>query len=227
VLIRKAVPNLHQGVAGKRPGGSPRSILAGRQGSGSRRGVRGPLWFVFIMLSGVAACSLSISGVLLAARQGPPPPRQMALAEWEHACKLGLEPGNDLQPLADDETPYQASVPGAEKFRADYELDAAGAITLADLMLAGGRPQSGCLDYGLLRREPVIWVRLVLAEGRVEAYSALPSSAKRLSPNAPVYVLYCSTSGANYPIGPMESWRGFASLAVYRDCPHGGTAAPR
>jgi hypothetical protein len=151
----------------------------------------------------------------------------MALAEWEHACKLGLEPGSDLQPLTDDETPYQASVPGAEKFRADYELDAAGAITLADLLLVAGRPQAGCLDYGLLHQEPVIWVRLVLDGGRIEAYSALPSRAERLSPDAPVYVLYCYASGTNHPVGQMQSWRGLASLAVYRDCPHGGTAVPR
>jgi hypothetical protein len=117
-------------------------------------------------------------------------------------------------------------VPGAGKYLADHELDTAGAITLADLMLAAGQPQAGCLDYGLLHREPVIWVRLVLADGRVETYAALFSSSQRLSPDAPIYALYCYRSGANESSVQNESWRGFASLAVYRDCPHGGTAVP-
>jgi hypothetical protein len=227
MLIRKAESTLHQGEVGNRRGDSSQTVLTRRQGT-SRGRVRGPLWLVFIILLGVGGCSLSISGVLLAARQGSPPPRQMALAEWEQACRLGLEPENSLSPLVDGETLYHVSVPWAGKFRADYELSTAGAITLADLMRTAGQPQSGCLDYGLLRGEPVIWVRLVLADGRIEAYSALLSrSARRLSPDAPVYVLYCSSSGADYPADQMESWRGFAPLAVYRDCPYGGTAVPR
>jgi hypothetical protein len=205
---------------------STRTVLTGRRRAGRGR-ARGPLWFVFIMLLGVAGCSLSIGGVLLAARQGPLPPHQAALAEWEHACQLGFEPDIDPQLLTNDETPYWASVPGAGKYLADRELDTAGAITLADLVLAAGQPQAGCLDYGLLHREPVIWVRLVFADGRIEAYSALSSSrAKRLSPDTPVYVLYCYRSGTNDPPAQNESWRVFASLAVYRDCPHGGPAVP-
>jgi hypothetical protein len=205
---------------------STRTGLAGRKRTGRRR-VHGPLWSGWVIWLGVAGCSLSISGILLAARQGPPSPQQAALAEWEHACRWGLEPDIDLQPLAGDETPYRASVPGVGKYLADHELDTAGAVTLADLMLAAGQPQAGCLDYGLLNREPVIWVRLGLAAGRVEADAALPSSsAKRLSPDAPVYVLYCYRSGANDTPVQNESWRGFASLAVYRDCPHSGTAVP-
>jgi hypothetical protein len=230
MLIRKAGPNWHLMAVGERSarrtgGDSSPSILAGRQGSGKRR-VRGPLWCVFIILLGAAGCSLSISGVLLAARQASPPPQQVTLAAWEHACRLDLEPDNSLQTLGDGETLYQASVPGPGKFQADHELSAGGAITLADLMLAAGQPQSGCLDYGLLRGKPVIWVRLVLADGRIEAYSALPSSAKRLSLDAPVYVLYCYTSDTKNSPDQSESWRGFASLAVYRDCPYGGTSTP-
>jgi hypothetical protein len=206
---------------------STRTVLTGRRGTGRQR-VHGPLWFVFVILLSVVGCSLSISGVLLAARQGPPPPRQVALADWKHACQLGLEPDTRLQPRADDETPYQAPVPGAAKYLADHELDTAGAITLADLMLAVGLPQAGCLDYGLLHREPVIWVRLVLDDGRIEAYAALlSSSARRISPDAPVYVLYCYRSGVNDLPVQYQSWQGFASLAVYRDCPHGGTVVPR
>ena len=225
MLIRNAEPNLHEGVVGMRPGDSPQSILAGRQRS--RRGrVHGPLGFIFIMLLGVAGCSLSISGVLLAARQGPPSPQQVALAKWEQACRLGLEPDNSLQSPAVGVMLHQESVPGPGKFQADHELSAARAITLADLLLAVGQPQSGCLDYGLLHREPVIWVRLVLDDGRIEAYSALPSSTERLSPDAPVYVLYCYTSGTKNSPDQSKSWRGFASLAVYRDCHHGGTSTP-
>jgi hypothetical protein len=206
---------------------STRTVLAGRQGTGRRR-VHGPLWFVFIVLLGVAGCSLSISGVLLAARQGPLPPQQAALAEWERMCRLGLEPDIRFPPLADDETPYRVAVPGAGKYQADYELNTAGVIRLADLMLGAGQPQAGCLDYGMLHREPVIWVRLVLDDGRIKAYAALlSSSAKRLSPDAPVYVLYCYLSDTNDPPVQNEPWQGFAPLAVYRDCPHGGTAVPR
>jgi hypothetical protein len=206
---------------------STHTVLTGRRGTGRQR-VHGPLWFVFVILLSVVACSLSIGGVLLAARQGPLPPQQAVIAEWEHACQLGFEPDINPQLLANDETPYRASVPGAGKYLADHELDTAGAVTLADLVLAVGKPQAGCLDYGLLHREPVIWVRLLFANGRVEAYSALSSSsAKRLSPDAPVYVLYCYRSGTNGPPAQNESWQGFASLAVYRDCPHGGTAVPR
>jgi hypothetical protein len=204
---------------------STRTVLAGRQGTGRRR-VHGPLWFVFVILLSVVGCSLSISGVLLAARQGPLSPQQAALAEWEHACQLGLEPDTRVQPLADDGTPYRVSVPGGGTYLADHELDTAGAITLADLMLAVGPPQAGCLDYGLSHREPVIWVRLVLADGRVEAYTALASSSQRLALDAPVYVLYCYRPGANEQPVQNDSWQGFAPLAVYRDCPHGGTAVP-
>ena len=130
------------------------------------------------------------------------------MAEWEHACQLGLEPDTRVQFLADDETPYPASVPGGGKYLADHELDTAGAITLGDLMLAAGPPQAGCLDYGLLHQEPVIWVRLVLADGRVEAYTALSVSSQRLALDAPVYVLYCYHPGANDIQFKMNAGRG-------------------
>ncbi len=229
-LTRKASHGLQLKAAAERnschPNGSSRPSLFVREESGNGRAVRRLLWFVLMMVLGVVGCTLSMSGVLLTVRQETSPLRQVALAEWEQACLLGLEPETHAQTIAEGKMSYQGSVPGPSKFQADYEIYSAGAVTLADLLLTAGRPQAGCLDYGRLHGEPVIWVRLILGDGRIEAYSAVPSITKRLMPDAPVYVLYCYELETNNLQDQPGNWRGLVSLDSYESCRHSGTATP-
>jgi len=186
-----------------------------------------PGFFPALMVVMVAACSLLIGGILLVSRQSPPTALQMKLAAWERACTLGLEPDSSLQTPAADEVSYLGSAPGSGKFRAAYELDTAGAITVADLVVAVDQPEWGCLDYGLLRRDPVQWVRMVLAGGKIEAYALLPAKAERLTPDTPIYVLYCYAPDDDYPLREVGPWRGFSSIAAYHGCLYSGTVTPR
>lgn len=185
-----------------------------------------PWFFPALIVVMVAACSLLIGGILFVSRRSVPTAAQMKLAAWERACTLGTEPDSSLLTPMADEISYRGSMPGRGKFRAAYELDTAGAVTVADLMIVVDRPQWGCLDFGLRRREPVTWARMVLAGGKIEAYALLPARAERLTPDTPLYVLYCYPPDGDYPLREVGPWRGFSAVAAYQGCRYGGTATP-
>lgn len=188
--------------------------------------MRGPLWFVSVILLGVASCSLAVSGALLAAHQNPPSFTQMTLSTWALACESGREQTTSLQPLAEGAPPYQASVPGLGRFLPGEEGHILGEITLGDVVLAAGQPQSGCLDYSLLHHQPVVWVRLAFADRHIEVYSAFSNSTGRLLPDTPIYILYCYPSGVHDSPNQSGSWQGFVPVAAYRDCARTGTVTP-
>jgi hypothetical protein len=183
--------------------------------------------FPVMTLAAVAAFFIVVSIAIALTRQTGPSPTQAWVIGWEQACVLGAEapagPGELTTGVA-----HPGMAPGVGRFLAQAEHVTYGALTLADLVLAVGAPERiGCLDYGLLPGPtPVMWLRVLMDDGRLEAYTVLPYYATRLSPDTAVHTLRCYAPDEPYHLKQTIPWQGFASLAVYQAC-QVGTATPR
>jgi hypothetical protein len=185
-------------------------------------------WLFPVMTLGAVAAFFIVVGVALGLiRQTGPSPSQTWVIGWEQACVLGAESLADPEELSSTAA-HPGMAPGVGRFLAQTEHVTYGALTLADLVLAVGAPErAGCLDYGLLPGPtPVMWLRVLMDDGRLEAYTVLPYYATRLSPDTAVHTLRCYAPDEPYHLKQTIPWQGFASLAVYQAC-QVGTATPR
>jgi hypothetical protein len=187
---------------------------------------RKPRFVLSFVITLAFICSTIISLTAFSAHAMRPTTTHAEFDEWEQACRREAEKSSGI-PAEDAATPYPGNVPGQGKYLAKDRRYPCGTFTLAEMIQVYQSPDRvGCLDYGLLRRTPVIWIRLVFAEGQVEAYLALPYDVRRLFPGYQIHALYFYDRGGGYSLQNTVRWRGFTSIAAYPVCAPQGTAIP-
>jgi hypothetical protein len=188
---------------------------------------RGPSFFPLMTLALIGICSVVMGAVVLLARHRSWSDTQQALAEWDEACLLGRESPVDFQRWVTGTPAYRGSAPGPGQYLAISELKTFGEVTLAEALVTLGKPDSSCLDYGLLPgRKAVIWLEALLDGGQIEAYAVLPPGAERVELDTPLHTLRCYTPGEAYHLRGTGPWRGFSPIAAYRYCRTSSTLTP-
>lgn len=216
------------GEAGRQPArqARPRPFLAALPGLASIPMARSPRFFPALSAVMLAGVILLLAGAMLFAQHSAPSAIQRELARWAETCRTAgaFDPAVESRILGG--TPVAGRPPGLGTYLATDELRTFGALSVGGSLLSFGDPlAAGCPDYGLVRRQPVIWMRLIFAGGQIEASAMLPYSAERLSADTPIHTLRCYAPGEDYALQRSAEWHGFTSLASY-ECPTSHSVTP-